>query len=117
MVPPLAPRALAAETGDALDKSLEVSIVMVRIVSLLAVALGGSLLAGVAFAQGAPGMGGRSPEVAAAIQAVIDRFDAAAPEIGEPLQDLTLVDDQGHPANIRELARDQCTVFVLGCLT
>ena len=91
---------------------------MARSVSLMAFALGGSLLAGTVFAQGAPGMGGqRSPEVAAAIQAVIDRFDAAAPEIGEPLQDLTLVDDQGRPANIREIARDQYTVFVLGCLT
>ncbi len=117
MVPPLAPRAPETETGDVLDKPLEVSIVKVRIVSLLAVALGGSLLAGVAFAQGAPGMGGRSPEVAAAIQAVIDRFDAAAPEIGEPLQDLTLVDDQGNPANIREIASEHYTVLVLGCLT
>ncbi len=94
---------------------------MARSVSLMAFALGGSLLAGTVFAQGAPGMPGmggqRSPEVAAAIQAVIDRFDAAAPEIGEPLQDLTLVDDQGNPANIREIARDQYTVFVLGCLT
>ncbi len=91
---------------------------MARSLSSMAFALGGSLLAGVVFAQGAPGMGGqRSPEVAAAIQAVIDRFDAAAPQIGEPLQDLTLVDDQGNPANIRELARDQYAVFVLGCLT
>ncbi len=91
---------------------------MARSLSSMAFALGGSLLAGVVFAQGVPGMGGqRSPEVAAAIQAVIDRFDAAAPQIGEPLQDLTLVDDQGNPANIRELARDQYTVFVLGCLT
>gem|GEM_PF-1006200 len=91
---------------------------MVRIVSLMAVVLTGSLLSSVASAQGAPGMGGqRSPEVAAAIQAVTDRFDAAAPEIGEPLPDLTLVDDQGNPANIREIAREHYTVFVLGCLT
>ncbi len=91
---------------------------MVRLISLLTVMLGGSLLTGAVSAQGAPGMGPqRSPEVAAAIQAVIDRFDAAAPEIGEPLQDLTLVDAQGNPANIREIARDQYTVFVLGCLT
>ena len=90
---------------------------MVRLISLLTVMLGGSMLAGVTVAQ-EPGMGGqRSPEVAAAIQAVIDRFDPAAPEIGEPLQDLTLVDAQGNPANIREIARDQYTVFVLGCLT
>ncbi len=94
---------------------------MARKTSLMAVAFGGSLLAGVVFAQGAPGMPGmggqRSPEVAAAIQAVIDRFDAAAPEIGEPLQDLTLVDDHGNPANIREIASEHYTVLVLGCLT
>ncbi len=91
---------------------------MVRSVSLMAVLLTGSLLSGLVSAQGAPGMGGqRSPEVAAAIQAVIDRFDAAAPEIGEPLQDLTLVDDQGNPANIREIASEHYTVLVLGCLT
>ncbi len=91
---------------------------MVRIVSLMAVLLTGSLLSGVASAQGAPGMGGqRSPEVAAAIQAVIDRFDAAAPQIGEPLPDLTLVDDQGNPANIRDITRGHYTVMTLGCLT
>ncbi len=89
-----------------------------RIVSLTVVALSGTLFTGVAFSQGAQGMGGqRSPEIAAAVQAVIDRFDAAAPEIGEPLQDLTIVDDQGNPVNIRDIASEQYSVFVLGCLT
>ncbi len=89
-----------------------------RIVSLTVVALGGTLFAGVAFSQGAQGMGGqRSPEIAAAVQAVIDRFDAAAPGIGEPLQDLTIVDDEGHPANLREIASGHYSVIVLGCLT
>ena len=91
---------------------------IVRIVSLTVVALGGMSFAGGAFSQGAQGMGGqRSPEIAAAVQAVIDRFDAAAPEIGEPLHDLTIVGDEGNPVNIREIATGQYSVFVLGCLT
>ncbi len=90
---------------------------MARIVSLLTIFMGGSLLANVAIAQGAQGMGARPPGVAEAVQAVTDRFDAAAPEIGEPLQDLTLVDDQGNSANLREIASEQYTVLVLGCLT
>ncbi len=89
-----------------------------RIVSLMVIALGGGLLGGVASSQGAPGMGGQPPpDVAAAIQAVNDRFDAAAPEIGEPLHDLTIVGDEGNPVNIREIATGQYSVFVLGCLT
>jgi hypothetical protein len=85
---------------------------------LTVVAFGGVFLAGVAYSQGAPGMGGQPPpDVAAAIQAVTDRFNAAAPEIGEPLQDLTIVDDQGNPVNIRDIASEQYSVFVLGCLT
>ena len=89
-----------------------------RIVSLTVVALSGMSFAGGAFSQGAQGMGGqRSPEIAAAVQAVIDRFDAAAPEIGEPLQDLTIVDAEGNPANLREIASGHYSVIVLGCLT
>ena len=45
------------------------------------------------------------------------RFDVA-PEIGEQIPDLTIVDDQGNPVNIRELAsRSPYTVLTLGCLT
>ncbi len=91
---------------------------MVRFIRLLTFVLGGSLLASVTIAQDAPGMGAQRPaELAAAVQAVIDRFDAAAPKIGEPLPDLTLVDDQGNPANIRDIANEHYTVLVLGCLT
>ncbi len=61
--------------------------------------------------------GQQPPDLAAAIRAVIDRFDAAAPEIGEPLPDLTLFDDRGNPVNIREVASEQYTVLVEGCLT
>ena len=42
---------------------------------------------------------------------------ASAPKIGEMIPDLTLVDDQGNPANIRELTSGHYTVMTLGCLT
>ena len=41
-----------------------------------------------------------------------------APGLGERIPDITIVDDQGNPANIRELAqRKPYTVLTLGCLT
>ena len=41
-----------------------------------------------------------------------------APEVGDQIPDLTIVDDQGNPVNIRELAsRSPYTVLTLGCLT
>ncbi len=61
---------------------------------------------GVAMAQ--EGMGIVPPE---------GRF-ANAPALGERIPDVTVVDDQGNPANIRELAeRSPYTVLTLGCLT
>ena len=45
------------------------------------------------------------------------RFDVA-PEIGEQIPDLTIVDDQGNPVNLIELAgKSTYTVLTLGCLT
>ena len=41
-----------------------------------------------------------------------------APEVGEQISDVTIVDDQGNPVNIRELAsQNPYTVLTLGCLT
>ena len=57
--------------------------------------------ASVAFAQGTP------PDV---------RFELA-PKIGDMIPDLTLVDDQGNPANLRDVTRGHYTVMTLGCLT
>ena len=42
---------------------------------------------------------------------------ADAPQLGEMIPDLTIVDDDGNPANLRELATGQYTVLTLGCLT
>ncbi len=40
-----------------------------------------------------------------------------APQIGELIPDLEIVDDHGNPVSLRELTRGQYTVFTLGCLT
>ena len=46
----------------------------------------------------------------------MERF-RTAPQVGDPLPDLTIVDANGDPANLREIAREHYTVLVLGCLT
>jgi hypothetical protein len=76
----------------------------------LSLVIAGLLQSSVALAQqgmGVPGAERPNP-----------RFDASAPEIGDQIPDLTIVDDQGNPVNIRELAsQSQYTVLTLGCLT
>ncbi len=76
---------------------------------LLAIGMAGLLQSGPVFAQAGMGMGmgmGASP-----------RFDVA-PEIGEQIPDLTIVDDQGNPVNLIDLASQSTyTVLTLGCLT
>ena len=44
------------------------------------------------------------------------RFEMA-PKLGEQLPDVVVVDREGTPINIREVAREHYTVLVLGCLT
>jgi hypothetical protein len=39
------------------------------------------------------------------------------PKVGELVPDVTIVDDQGRPVSVRELAQGQYTVMTLGCLT
>ena len=78
---------------------------------LLAFGMAGLLQAGPALSQAGMGMGmgmgmGANP-----------RFDVA-PEVGELIPDVTIVDDQGNSVNIRELAgQSPYTVLTLGCLT
>ena len=66
----------------------------------------GILIAGIsqpsfAVAQGTP------PEI---------RF-AVAPQIGELVPDLEIVDDDGNPVNLRDVTQGHYTVLTLGCLT
>ncbi len=44
------------------------------------------------------------------------RFESA-PQVGDMVPDLTIVDDQGDPANLRDITRGHYTVMTLGCLT
>ncbi len=44
-------------------------------------------------------------------------FEERAPKVGEPMPDIIIFDDQGNPVNIRDLANENYTVLVLGCLT
>ena len=44
-------------------------------------------------------------------------FWPAAPEVGDLFPDVNVVDDQGSLVNIRELAAENYSVIVLGCLT
>ncbi len=39
------------------------------------------------------------------------------PKVGDRVPDLTIVDEQGNPANIRDITRGHYTVMTLGCLT
>lgn len=59
------------------------------------------------------GMGGQPPPGMVSPQL---RF-ANAPQVGDMVPDLTIVDRDGAPVNLRELTRENYTVLVLGCLT
>ena len=45
------------------------------------------------------------------------RFERIAPKIGDMIPDLTIVDRDGEPVNLRDLTGENYTVLVLGCLT
>ncbi len=44
------------------------------------------------------------------------RFESA-PQVGDMIPDLTIVDDQGNPASLRDITRGHYTTITLGCLT
>jgi hypothetical protein len=90
---------------------------MKRTILFLTLLLAGTLQ--VAMAQEGPGGSLTASELVNAGRSVgMDRrFYAAAPAIGELVQDVDIVDDEGNPVNIREIATGQYTVLVTGCLT
>jgi hypothetical protein len=68
----------------------------------------------VASAQGAAGMG---RGMGAGPTGMDTRFMDIVPDIGEQLPDISIVDDQGNPVNMRDITTGQYTVLTLGCLT
>jgi hypothetical protein len=76
---------------------------------LLAIGVAAILQSSLALGQGDTGVVGQG--------APSPRF-AGAPEVGQQIPDVTIVDDQGNLVNIRELAgQSTYTVLTLGCLT
>ena len=50
-------------------------------------------------------------------EAVMLRFEAAAPKVGEPLPDIVIHDRTSKELRLRELLQGHHTVLILGCLT
>lgn len=75
------------------------------------------LLASLAAAMCPGGMAWAQQGIGGGLTPIDARF-VEAPGLGVQIPDITIVDDQGNPANIRELARRKpYTVLTLGCLT
>ena len=74
----------------------------------LNVVVAGVFLAGILHASPALGQVFTPPDA---------RFLDLAPEIGDLVPDVEIVDDQGNPVRLRELAQGHYTVLTLGCLT
>jgi hypothetical protein len=70
----------------------------------------------VASAQGPAGMG-MGMGMGAGPTGMDTRFRDIVPDIGEQLPDISIVDDQGNPVNMRDITTGQYTVLTLGCLT
>ena len=91
---------------------------MIRRLSPLVLFAAALFLVGVASAQAPGGMARGMGMAAGGGPAGLDtRFMATAPAIGEQIPDVTIVDDQGNPVNMRDITRGQYTVLTLGCLT
>ena len=88
---------------------------MKRLISLSIFVFCGAVQSAIAQAPGA-GMG-MGMGMGAGPTAMDERFFSTVPGIGEPVPDVQVVNDQGDPVNIREVATGQYTVLVLGCLT
>ncbi len=58
-----------------------------------------------------------SPVLAQVFTSPDARFLALAPQVGEMVPDLAIVDDKGDPVHLRELTQGHYTVLTLGCLT
>ncbi len=87
---------------------------MIRRLSPFVLFAAALFLAGVASAQ-APG--GMARGMGAGPSGMDTRFMATVPAIGEQIPDVTIVDDQGNPVNMRDITTGQYTVLTLGCLT
>jgi hypothetical protein len=85
---------------------------------VLAVVLGIGLAAAAAQAE-KPGTQEEPQEktMSFGLQALQERFEAAAPDVGEQIPDLSVYTGSGEKVRFRDLVRDHYSVVVFGCLT
>ena len=83
--------------------------ILTRKVASTAIVLGVALMLPLSAVQAQGGRGGPSGD--------IPRFVELGPKVGDMVPDLTILDDTGNPVSIRDLSKDNYSVFVLGCLT
>ena len=60
-------------------------------------------------------LGGSSEDIGP--QYMRGAFERSAPEIGEPMPDLSVYDSAGQELRLREVLSGRYTVLILGCLT
>lgn len=89
---------------------------MQRYPSGLGLALSIGLLAAPLHA-GEAATGNEPPAPDFGLKALAERFEAAAPEIGEPVPDLSVYDADGKRVAFRDLVEGHFSVVVFGCLT
>ncbi len=89
---------------------------MIRRLSSLVIFAAALCLASIASAQ-APGGMARGMAAGGGPTGMDTRFMDIVPDIGEQLPDISIVDDQGNPVNMRDITTGQYTVLTLGCLT
>ncbi len=93
---------------------------MIRRLSSLVIFAAALCLASIASAQAPGGIAGgmaRGMAAGGGPTGMDTRFMDIVPDIGEQLPDISIVDDQGNPVNMRDITTGQYTVLTLGCLT
>ncbi len=84
---------------------------------VLALALGVGLTAGPAQADNAEKKEEQQQTMSFGLQALKERFEAAAPDIGERVPNVSVYTASGEKVRFRNLVRGHYSVVVLGCLT
>ena len=84
----------------------------------LAVCLALAGQVGVGLAQEGRGeRAGPNAGMRSGLQSLKERFEAAAPDVGEMFPNVTVYNAEGCKAQFQDLVRDHYSVVVLGCLT
>jgi len=84
---------------------------------ILALALGLGLAGGLAKADVAEKAEKKPETMSFGLDALKARFEAASPEVGQQVPDVSVYTAAGEKVSFRDLVKDHYSVVVLGCLT